>query len=206
MPEPADRIATDLLRLARDPASGRIRNRTCLDVGLRAALFADLAIGGQVIDYAGTPAVTPLEPTGDRMLDAVRDAVARRPSVDWVRWFRYVSTDCKALRNELLTAGRWQQQRRWPATYVDDGSDDMLALAHRLDQVARYEREPDDTREAVLTTLATTCGATGRRPRPGAVAKELGKLVGAIPDETVRRIIKSAAVSMRQRRHGSSVT
>src|SRR6266496_638226 len=67
-----DRMATDLLRLARDPITGRIKHRTGVDVCLRAALFADLALRGQIINRRGSPAVALPELTGDRMLDAVR--------------------------------------------------------------------------------------------------------------------------------------
>src|SRR6266581_3712607 len=66
-----DRMATDLLRLARDPITGRIKHRTGVDVCLRAALFADLALRGQIINRRGSPAVALPELTGDRMLAAM---------------------------------------------------------------------------------------------------------------------------------------
>jgi hypothetical protein len=200
-----DRLATDLLRVALDPATGRMRYRSRVDVCLRAALFADLALRGQIVSHLGAPAIVDPEPTGDRMLDAVRGTVERRPEVVWIRWFRHVSTDCPALRNELVADGRWQRQRRgWRATFTDSQADAMLAVAHELDQVTRYEREPADVREAVLATLAVMCGATGRRPRPGAVRQELAPLMASTDNDTLQKIVKAAAATMRRARRGGS--
>jgi hypothetical protein len=200
-----DRMATDLLRLARDPVTGRIKHRTGVDVCLRAALFADLALRGQIINRRGSPAVALPEPTGDRMLDAVRGTVAHRPGVVWLRWFRHVSTDCTALRNELIADGRWQRQGGWRACFADQDSDAMLALAHQLDQVTRHERAPTDSREAVLATLAAMCGATtGGLPRPVTVKQDLEPLFTTFAEDTIPKIIDAAATSMRRARRGGS--
>lgn len=48
---PDELIATDLLRIARDPGTGRLVRRNTLAVGVRAALFAELALAGQIVDY-----------------------------------------------------------------------------------------------------------------------------------------------------------
>ena len=214
--EPGDRIATNLLRLARDPATGRIRHRAIVAVGLRAALFAELALEGRIVNGAGSPAVAPDgpdEPTGDRMLDAVREAVEARPGVSWLRWYRHVSSDCTALRNELIANGRWTQQHGgWRATYADADADAVLVLANELDRVARYERAPVDTREAVLAALAVATGGNGRWPRPGAVRQELVALVDSMSgetaqqSETVQKVVKTAAAAMRRTRRGGSLS
>jgi hypothetical protein len=200
-----DRLATDLLRIARDPVSGRIRHRRSVDICLRAALFADLAARGHIVDEAGAPALVAAEPTGDRILDAVCDAVLRRPGVAWPRWFRHVSADGQAIRGELVAAGRWQRRGGWRPSFVDEEADAVLARTHELDRVARYERAPADEREAVLATLTIMCGSTSGWPRPGAVKKELASLVGSIPDATLRTIVHSAATTMRRTRRGGSV-
>ena len=214
--EPGDRIATNLLRLARDPATGRIRHRAIVAVGLRAALFAELALEGRIVDRAGSPAVAPDGsggPTGDRMLDAVRDAVEARPGVNWLRWYRHVSSDCTALRNELIASGRWTQQHGgWRATFADADADAVLVLANELDRVARYERAPVDTREAVLAALTVATGGSGRWPRPGAVRQELVALVDSMSGETaqqsqtVQKVVKTAAAAMRRTRRGGSLS
>lgn len=199
-----DRMATELLRLARDPISGRIKYRSGVDICLRAALFADLALSGHVVNKRGAPAVALPGPTGDRMLDAVRGTVEQRPGVVWLRWFRHVSTDCRALRNELIADGRWHRQDGWRASFADHDSDAVLALAHELERVAQYERAPADSREAVLATLAAMCGATGNRPRPVAVKRELAPLFTTFAEDTVPKIVDAAATSMRRARRGGS--
>ncbi len=206
-PEPAhsDRIATNLLRVARDPRSGRIKHRSSVDVALRAALFADLTMLGKIVDHAGAPAVVPMaEPTGDAKLDAVLAAVDGRPGIAWMRWFRHVSTDCVALRKELLTDGRWQQKRGWPASFTDADTDAVLALTHELERVAQYDRAPADTREAVLVTLAVAGGISGKRPRPTAVRQDLAPLVSSFGNETLQGVVTIAATAMRRTRRAGS--
>jgi hypothetical protein len=123
-----------------------------------------------------------------------------------------VSTDCNALRDELIADGRWTRQGGWRATFTDSAADALLVLANELERVARYERAPVDTREAVLATLAITCGATGRWPRPGAVRQELGPLVDSMSGEderrteTVQKIVKTAATATRRTRRGGSLS
>jgi hypothetical protein len=200
-----DRMATDLLRIARDPVTGRINHRASVYACLRAALFADLELSGRIVNRRGAPALAVPEPTGDRMLDAVRGTVEQRPGVLWLRWFRHVSTDCTALRNELIADGRWHRQGGWRASFADHDSDAVLALAHQLDQVTRHERAPADSREAVLATLAAMCGATtGGRPRPVTVKQDLAPLFTTFAEDTIPKIIDAAATSMRRARRGGS--
>jgi len=90
---PDELIATDLLRIARDPGTGRLVRRNTLAVGLRAALLAELALAGQIVDYAGAPYAISTAPNKHRFLDQIRDAVAARPGVSWPRWFRHVHGD-----------------------------------------------------------------------------------------------------------------
>ena len=94
---PDELIATDLLRIARDPSTGRLVRRNTLAVGLRAALFAELALAGQIVDNAGAPHAIGAAPNTHRFLDQIRDAVAARPEVSWTRWFRHVHGDRVAL-------------------------------------------------------------------------------------------------------------
>ena len=213
--EPVERIATVLLRLARDPVSGRVRHRSSVDVALRAALFAELALDGRIVDRAGSPAAFPAEPSGDRKLDAVREAVEQRPGVAWLRWFRHVSSDHDALCKELVADGRWIRQDGWRAAYADTEADAVLVLANEIERVVRYERAPVDTREAVLAALAVACGATGRWPRPSAVKQDLAQMVGSVSGkateateatETVQKIITTAATATRRTRRGGSLS
>ena len=192
--------------MARDPVSGRIRRRASLNVALRAALLAELAFAGQIRNQLDAPAVALAEPTGDRLLDAVRAAVEHRPDVMWMRWFRHVRVDLPALRKDLLDDGRWQRRPGMRASYTDDQQDALLALAAELDQIARYERAPADERQTVLATLAVICGATGQRPRPRAVRQDLAPLVVTIPNETVQHILKIAAATASHARMGRSAT
>lgn len=200
-----DRIATDLLRVARSPATGRIRHPAALDPALRGALLADLALGGRIVDRGNAPSVASAEPTGDRILDAVRVAIERRNGVTWRRWFRHVSGDRRALSKELVRDGRWQARSRWRASYSDTDPDAALALALELERVTRLQRAPADPREAVLAVLAACCGATGARPRPVAVKRDLASLVRAMDDPTVEKIVTVMSYVIRRARRGRSL-
>lgn len=193
-------MATTLLRVARDPVNGRIKRPTTVDVGLRAALLADLALAGRIGDRDHAPCVISAEPTGDRFLDAVSRAIEARPGVVWMRWFRHVTSDRTALRDELVRDGRWQRRPGWRRAYEDTNAEAIVALSVELDRVAQLQRPPADEREATLAVLAAISGATGRWPRPGAVKHDLAAVVHAVPDFTVRRIIMTAAMTLRRTR------
>jgi hypothetical protein len=197
-----DRIAVDLLRLARDPVSGRIRHRGSLDIALRAALFAELALDGKIVDEGNAPALTSAEPTGDRIFDAILRTVGARPKVTWRRWFHHVSADRAALCAELVDAGRWESMRGWRAAFSDAKPDEVQANVLELERVARFERAPRDPREAVLTLLAIACGALGRRPRPAAVRRELKLVFDAVDDLTTQKVVATAATVIRRSRRG----
>lgn len=197
-----DRIAVDLLRMARNPASGRIRHPASLDVALRAALFAELALNGRLVDQLNAPALTSDEPTGDHIFDTIRRTVAARPNVTWRRWFRHVRVDRAALCAELVEAGRWERTRGWPAAFSDAKSEEAQALAFEINRIVRFERAPADSREAVLTLLAISCGAVGRRPRPAAVRRELKSVLDSVTQHTAQKIVVTAATVMRRNRRG----
>lgn len=197
-----DRMAVDLLRMARNPASGRIRRGATLDIALRAALFAELALNGKLVDELNAPALTSDEPTGDRIFDAIRRTVAARPNVMWRRWFRHVSADRAALCAELVEAGRWERTRGMPAAFSDAKPEEAQAMAFEVERVARFERAPVDSREAVLTLLAIASGAAGSRPRPTAVRRELKSVFDSVNHHTAQKIVVTAAAVIRRSRRG----
>lgn len=188
--------------MARNPASGRIRYAGAVDVALRAALFAELALSGRVVDELNAPVLTSDEPTGDHIFDAIRRTVAARPHVTWRRWFRHVSVDRAALCAELIEAGRWERTRSWPAAFRDAKPEEAQALAFEVNRVATFERAPADSREAVLTLLAISCGAVGRRPRPAAVRRELKSVLDTVNQHTTQKIVVTAATVIRRNRRG----
>ena len=217
---PDELIATDLLRIARDPSSGRLVRRNTLAVGLRAALFADLALAGQIVDYAGAPYATGAASSTHRFLDQIRDAVAARPGVSWPRWFRYVHGDRIALVNELVDDELWTPVGR--NRYIDVDAASMLDRARRLTAVATLRAPPADAPDAILAMLLVVCGATavpetiGRpparpSPRPKAMRKELRPLLDAIGplDDPVRIAVQHAvgtgATVVRKVRRGRMV-
>jgi hypothetical protein len=200
-----DRIATDLLRVALNPATGRFPHATALDSSLRAALLADLVLRGRITDVNNAPSVISAEPTGDRILDAMRAAVENHEGVTWRRWFSHVSGDRKALSKELVAAGIWTIGPGWRASYVDSDSDAALALTMEVDRVTRLERPAADPREAVLAVLAVCSGATGSWPRPGAVKRDLAPLVRSIDHPTVEKLVNVASRMIRRARRGRSM-
>ena len=217
---PDELIATDLLRVARDPGTGRLVRRNTLAVGLRAALFADLALAGQIVDYAGAPYATGAASSTHRFLDQIRDAVAARPGVSWARWFRYVHGDRIALVNELVDDELWTPVGR--NRYIDVDAASMLDRARRLTAVAALRTPPADAPDAILAMLLVVCGATavpqtlGRpparpSPRPKAMRNELRPLLDAVgpPDDAVRIAVQHAvgtgATVVRKVRRGRMV-
>jgi len=175
-----DRLATELLLLARDPATGRLRRPRRLDIALRAALFTDLLLAQRLVDDRGSPAVTGPADSGDRVLDAVVRAVARRPNVGWWRWFRHVRADRDVLVAELAEAGRWLPRRSGMSRGWDD-VDDLAAqaLRHDVERVVSAKVTPQDAREASLAAIVGMCGAIDGRPRPRALGGELKPLLDA---------------------------
>jgi hypothetical protein len=217
---PDELIATDLLRIARDPSTGRLVRRNTLAVGLRAALFAELALAGQIVDNAGAPHAISAAPNTHRFLDQIRDAVAARPEVSWPRWFRHVHGDRIALVDELINDELWTPVGRHRYTDVDAAR--MLDRARRVTAVGAMRTPPADSPDAVLGMLLVICGATavpetiGRpparpSPRPKAMRKELRPLLDAIGphDDPVRIAVQCAvgagATVVRKVRRGHMV-
>lgn len=176
-----DRLATELLLLGRDPATGRLRRPRRLDIGLRAALFTDLLLAQRMVDVGGAPAVTGPPDSGDRVLDAVARAVAGRPNVSWWRWFRHVRADRDVLIAELADAGRWLPRRSGMSRAWDD-VDDLAAqaLRHDLERVVSAKVAPRDARQATLGAIVGMCGAIDGRPRPRALGGDLKALLDAV--------------------------
>lgn len=201
----ADRIAIDLLRVARNPVTGRLRYPSALDVALRGALFAELAFAGHIVDDNNAPSVTISEPEGDRVFEAICQTVRARPRVAWRRWYRYVSGDRTALCKELVVAERWEAKSGWRKSFTDVASEEAQAMAFELNRVATLDRPPKDPREAVLTLLGVACGAVGRRPRPSAVRRELKPVLGTVDNATAAKAVTSAAFVIRRARRGLGV-
>ncbi len=203
-----DRIATSLLRIARNPASGRVGHGNTLDIGLRAGLFADLALAGAVISNDAAPLAIDIGTTGDRFLDAVARAVAGRPGVSWPRWYRHVHDDRTALIGDLVEHGRWVRRSRIPARYDDVDQPGAIELAEHANAVAVRRTPPRDAADAVLGTLCAICGAVDARPRPRAMRDELRPLLDEIgvPEDpiriTVQHALFSAASTVRRARTG----
>ncbi|MEP6852485.1 MAG: GPP34 family phosphoprotein [bacterium] len=129
-PPVASGLAEQLLVLSLDPTDGRIRGGRGLDVSLRGALLAELALRNVVGTDGRAPIVVGEVMTGDRILDAVAATVHRRPGVAWRRWFRHVGVDRAALTARLLESGRWVAgpgRRRYADT--DPQAADRLAMA-----------------------------------------------------------------------------
>lgn len=197
-----DRIAIDLLRVARDPVTGRLRHHSALEVALRGALFAELAFDGHITDDNNAPNATIGEPTDDRVFEAICQAVRQRPNVTWRRWFRHVSGDRTALCKELVEAGRWERKPGWRTAFTDTESVQAQATAFELNRIATFDRSPKDSREAVLALLGVASGAIGRRPHPAAVRRELKPVLDSIDNPTAARAVSTVALVVRRGRRG----
>ncbi len=189
-----DRIATDLLRIARDPGTGRLRHTQRLEVALRAALFSDLALAGHLATMAAAPIATESGPPEDRILAAVWTTVTRRRSVRWSRWYRHVRVDRVALVDELTSAERWQVGRGVPRTYVESDLGGALELREHVLAVIESRGEVRDAHDAVLALLAAMSGVADGRVRTGVLSGELGRLLAHVgeSDEVPRRTVEAA--------------
>lgn len=209
-----DRTATTLLRLARDPRTGRLRRGAALDVGLRAALFTDLVFAGHIVSAGRAPSAVADLSTGDRFQDILRDAVATRPGVAWPRWFRHVHTDRAAIVDELLTQGRWEQQNTGVRPSYRDGEPEGIAeLGRHLRDVGARRAEPFGPQDASLAALCVICGALDR-PEPRAIRKELKPLMATIGDPgdphdplriAVHAALGGASLTIRRSRWGKGI-
>ena len=175
-PEPPDRMATDLLRLARHPLTGRVRGGGTIDIALRAALLSDLVLDGRITHDGRGPRLTgedAAEPTGDRIADALVRTVARRSGVPWWRWYRHVQVDRVALTEELVEAGVWTRTGSGPrATYEDVEPEYGPALGIELREVVTQE-DTSDVRRALLAIIVHLSGADGQRAQPKALRRDL---------------------------------
>lgn len=177
---PRPRLATQLLLIARDPHTGRLRKPRNLDIGLRAALLADLALQGRITEQARGPVLVVPGESGDRILDAVARTVQRRPDVHWWRWFRHVRDDRTALVGELLDSGRWVRRTGGLRAAYDDADDtSSAALAYATMRVAEKQVQPADARQAFLASLTVMTGALTGRPRPRALKNDFLPLMEA---------------------------
>jgi Golgi phosphoprotein 3 (GPP34) len=206
-----DKIATRLIRISLDADRGRLRYPQVLAIGTRAALFADLAFAGCLVDGGRSPQITGAVATGDRILDTLRAAVGNQPGHLWRRWFTYVRVDREAVCRELVAEEMWTAERSrrglLPTTrYRDLRPDAALTLVGRTLEVTEYRRAPQDGPEAVLAGLCVICGSITGRPRPRAMETELLRLldvVGTLQDPTRRAVqaaLDSAASAVRRKR------
>ncbi len=176
-------IAADLLRIALDPDTGRLRHRRALAVGTRAALMAELALAGCLVDGGASPVVTPAPPPEDRLLSVLRHAIDEQPGHRWVRWFTHVSADRDAVAEQLVATELWQPtggRLLGGSTYVDRDPATVVALVGRTAEVAEFRRTPASAQEAVLGSLAVVCGAISGRPRPRAMDTDLMRLLDVL--------------------------
>jgi len=202
-----DRIATELLLIARSPANGRLRHRSALEKGLRAALFAELVFQGRLGDADGGPAVLDRSTSEDRILDIVLAAVDSRPRVAWRRWYHHVAADRIELSKQLVQSGRWTtgRDRFGRSTFIDADPAATLALTHTILQVGQLRQAPADERQAVLAVLTTVCGSVLERPKPRELRRSLAPLLEAIgaPSHASRHTVHAAlagcALSVRKR-------
>jgi Golgi phosphoprotein 3 (GPP34) len=186
-PAVSERSATRLLILGRDAASGRLRNPRALDVGLRAAMFVDLIRTGHLIDHQGSPRAIEDSPTGDRLLDAVRATVVRRPDVAWRRWYRHVHVDQVACVDELIALGRWSRNPGPLPRYTDTQPDAAVAAWEHTTAVLALRRDPVDGQDAAVAVLAALCGAVGGlRKGARSIQAELGPLLEALSRDPQR--------------------
>jgi hypothetical protein len=200
-------LATDLLLIGRNPLSGRLRHRSALEKGLRAALFTELILSRRIGDSGNCPAALTTDPLDDDVLDAVRSAVARRPRVIWRRWYHHVAADRAVLTKALVADGRWRRERDrlGRAVWRDTDQGASLATAHAVSQVAELRQTPADPEQAVLAILSVMCGAISGRPRPRDLRGRLDTLLQIIgpTSDPVRRDVEAAlsgcAASVRHR-------
>jgi hypothetical protein len=206
-------IAAELLVLAVDPETGRLRNRRALTIGVRGALLAELALDGCLVAGTGgrhgVPRITDADPPADRILATLRTAVRDHPGIAWRRWFTHVSADREAVAGVLVEQGVLEPtgSRLLSGTtyrHCDPGT--ALALVGRTFDVTEGRRPPDSAEEAIRAVLATVCGALSGRPRPRHGQADLPALLEVLgpPEFETRRSVETCltptAAAVRRKR------
>jgi hypothetical protein len=201
-------LATDLLLISRNPATGRLRHRAALEKGLRAALFVELVLARLIVDEQGAPHAMSADPLDDRVLSSVLSTVARKPGVAWRRWFHLVSADRDVLIEALVADGRWLPARDLVGRrgWRDTAQDATLELTHTMLAVANDREPPADREQALLAILMTLCGSVTGRPRPRELRRRLAPLLDAVGPQSdpVRRdvvaVLTGCSTAVRRRR------
>lgn len=163
-------LATDLLLLALDDASGRVLQQASigLDYGLAGAAVMELALHGHVKVENERVAPTGTS-SDDPLLDDALRAIAAKPGKKLAHWVQHLPRDVAGLRQRLLdrlvARGTLEQRERrvllvfhWNVYPERDGRVEHDIRA-RIDGVLLHGATPDP-QTACLVHLAAACRVT----------------------------------------------
>ena len=171
-----DTMAGDVLRVALDDHSGRLRYTGVLAQAVRGALLIDLAAAGRLWGSVPEPQLDP-SPTGLAVADELTAAVSEHPDRTLERLLRRGTPHLHDMIAELLADGCWTVERHGlsagTARYVDADPARFRALDQRLDAIAVGDAEPDSDRDAAMACLAVSTGST-----PATAKDRLEELIG----------------------------
>jgi hypothetical protein len=201
-PEP---LGVSVCRLSLDLGRGRFRHQRQVGIAIRAAMFAELSLGGRLVGLNGPEAVGDSD-TGSPLLDSVHRAVANRSTIGWRRWFNHVDADRMAATGHLLQSGVWRSQGR---RIVDNTGGRTLLEQRQVALAVSADQVPPDVTEAILVLLVAAAGGTGR-PLPRrcrrlarswlppllATSGRAGDAVLNSTDAALRQILRSAPVRL----------
>lgn len=163
-------LATDLLLLALDDASGNVLPPAAigLDYGLAGAVVMDLALRGGIA-VADERVTTTAGATDDALLDEALRAIATRPGKQISYWVQQLSHDLHGMRQRLLdrlvAQGTLQQREKrvllvfhWNV-YPERDARVEHDIRARIDDVLLHGAAPDP-QNACLIHLAAACRVT----------------------------------------------
>ena len=198
-------LAEELLLLAHDDTGRPTVSRAGLDLGLTAAVLAELALAGRIAYAGGVLHVLDPTPTGapfpDAVLDRLRADTPHSPE-SWLQRLRPRLRD-RFLAELIVRGVLWEQEPgtaggEEPLGFVPDPAVSASAagkVQHRLAAVLAGTEVPDE-RTAVLATLVAAVGMAPPLPLTGDAAAAAGErltaiaespgLLGGLPGDVVR--------------------
>lgn len=200
-------LPDELLLLALDDERGTRAHATELEPGLAGAVLLDLALRGRLDVDGKTLRVVDPAPTGDAVLDAALEAIARetrpRSAKHWVSKLQ------KGVRQQvsdrLVAAGTLRRDEHkvlwvFPVTRLPaENPAPEAAVRARLDDAVLRGITPDE-RTAALAALVHATGL-GRTVFPDADRRALKARLTELSEgqwaaEAVRRVVQEAAAAM----------
>ncbi len=202
-------------RLLLDPSTGRVRHPRHAGAAVRAGVFVELVIRGEVTGRAWPAAAgldgRPVSEAGlSSMASSVLGVVGRRRRVLWRRWFNHVEPDLAAATTMLVETGDWHRDEHPRGPLRDVSAGEVLVRAQLIERLfseleggLRPDLTPWSQTERAVALLAMGGGLQGARPRPRRALRQLPTLLPSPrgqdgPDAVLHSAVRGALTAIRR--------